>query len=351
MRIGFIIDGIAGGGAERRTVNIVNELVKYSLDIFLITNVRKENEYPLKDVVNRKEIMSGKFFYDILNIGKFCKEQSIDVIIGMGIYANLIVCCINLIFDIKSIVVEANDPKHDNLSNHTKIARRLLYWKSDGYVFQTEEEKSFYNAKIQKKGTVIHNPVIPDLPERCCKTNKEIVAAGRLVAQKNFVMLIKAFAIVQRKHPNYVLKIYGEGEDYEKLLSLSAELNLEKTVQIKDFSLRLHEEIKHADLFVLSSDYEGMPNSLLEAMAMGFPVISTDCDGGGPRAIIKDGTNGFLVEKGNFEMLADKIIFLIENKDLKEQLAQKARNVRSSHSISSIGEQWYRYIETIYQTI
>ena len=102
-----------------------------------------------------------------------------------------------------------------------------------------------------------------------------------------------------------------------------------------------------SDIYVLSSDFEGMPNALLEAMAMRFPVISTDCGGGGPRELIVDGVNGLLVSVNNELLLAEKICWMIENTIEKEKMAENAYKVRQSHAVDKICREWERYIESI----
>lgn len=111
-----------------------------------------------------------------------------------------------------------------------------------------------------------------------------IVAAGRLAPQKNFSLLIKAFARFNKHHPEYTLRIYGEGELREELTNLTNSLQIAEKVELPGRSVSLLQEMNSAAMFVLTSDYEGMPNVLLEAMCMGMPVISTDCPSGGRKS-------------------------------------------------------------------
>ena len=187
----------------------------------------------------------------------------------------------------KIIVSERNDPRNFQGKTITKLVSRYLMSKADGFVFQTNDACDFYK-KYKDRSVVIPNPVadVPVILERLPneQRDKVIVTAGRLVPQKNHEMLIKAFGKIAYRFPEYKLIIYGEGELKEKLQLLSRDLSMGDRVVFPGSVNDLHEKIKNAELFVLSSDFEGMPNALMEAMAMGITCISTDyC--GGPRDI------------------------------------------------------------------
>lgn len=347
-RVAFAIESICDGGLERRTVNLVNELSKSNnIDVCLISGTKKNNEYPLQNSVRRIQIMSGCLLKDVYRIRMFMCKNDIDVVVGMGIYSNFVVSLIRFLCNKKVVIVEANDPRHDNISKESKILRKLTYWRADGYVFQTREEQEYYSKNIQRKPIVIPNPVLEELPSREEPIIPEIVATGRMEKQKNYEMLIDAFNIVHKKHPNYKLKIYGKGSECEKIQAKISELDLNKYVEMPGFTLNVHKKIQHSDIYVLSSLFEGMPNALMEAMAMGFPVVSTDCGGGGPRELIQDNVNGRLTLNGSSYDLADKLCELIENPVKKEMLGKNAKAIRGTHCIENISLQWIAYLNRI----
>ncbi len=348
MRIAFVCEELYGGGAERFTVTIANYFsLKKEDTIFVITGEKKEGEYELSENVIRKCLLQkGQYlFLDAYQIHVMAKKSEFDVLIGIGVYANLCVSIANIFMKTKVIISERNAPKQDYLSWKTKILRKLLYWNADGYVFQSNGAKDFYSAKIQKKSIVIHNPVRKNLPIKSGVCNHEIVAIGRLKPQKNYPLLIRAFKEVHDKHPDYVLRIFGQGLEEEKLRSLVKELSIKDAVVFEGFCLNVHEKIVDSDIFVMSSDFEGMPNSLMEAMAMGFPVVCTDCPAGGPSELIENGKNGLLVPVGNERALAERINYLIENEKEKYVLAREAQLLQENHGEKKIFELWKQYID------
>lgn len=350
MNIVFICKSITGGGAERFSVNMVNYLsVSEKSNVYIVTEKIKENEYFLDNSVKRFDFLKSKaYFSNILKIIHFATDKKIDVIVGIDIEPNLLVCMASLYMKAKCIISERNAPKQVNISRLSRILRFIFYRFADGFIFQTEGAKSFYSKNIQKRSVVIHNPVKKDLIYKSNIDKNEIVAIGRLNIQKNYPMLIKAFSKVHLKHNDYILRIFGEGNEKEKLKKLCKELGVEEYVSFEGFSLNVHEAIKDSQIFVMTSDFEGMPNALMEAMAMGFPVISTDCPAGGPLELINNGKNGILVPVKDDDILVEKLCMLIENPDLRHSISQKAIQIRDTHDISIIMNKWNDFLNFYY---
>ncbi len=346
MKIALVCSSLYGGGAERFTVTMANRFSQeQGFQIYVVTEEKKAKEYSLSTRVKRVCLIKDRrLFMDAKKVHFFLKKECIDISIGVGIYANLVLSLANIHLNTKVIISERNDPRHDLLSWKSKLLRKLLYHRSDFYVFQTEGAKSFYSRKIQDRSIVIHNPVRSDLPLKSNICNREIVAIGRLLPQKNYFMLLKAFQLVHDKHEQYILRIFGEGNGRMDLEKLSMELNIHDFVKFEGFCLDVHQRIRDADIYVLSSDFEGMPNALMEAMAMGFPVVSTDCPAGGPAELIVDGENGLLVEVGDAVEMAQQIIFLIEHNEVKTKLAKQGAMIRHSHSEEEIVKRWKEII-------
>lgn len=353
MKIAIVNPSLRYGGAEHFTVTLANSFSqKENNTIFLITNQPKENEYRLSKKVFRSALLSEKtslvsMIKDVKSISAFVKKNDVDLLVGIGIYPNICVCIAKLLVRAKVVISERNSPQHDLISLKSRLLRFLFWRFADGYVFQTEEAQRFYSSRIQSRSCVIHNPVTEGLPQREKKTKQQIVAVGRLEPQKDYTTMIQAFELVHEKYPAYILRIFGQGSEEYTLRELVKKLKIDQYVRFEGFHLDVHQQIENSDIYVLSSLFEGMPNSLMEAMAMGFPVVSTDCPSGGPRELIQSGSNGFLVPVGNPKALAEKICFFIENPQEKEKISQKASLLRETHSVENITRQWEAFLKSI----
>lgn len=333
MKVAFVSQSLAGGGQERVTANLANSLSNASdMSVIVITSEKSDNDYVLSEKVRRYSTLENNLFSDSKKLKKILNNNSIDVVIGMGIYANFLCCMSNFGLNTRVIISERNDPAHDRLSIKSKIFRFIFYRFADGYIFQTEGARAFYSKKIQKKGVVIPNPLKESIPYKSNVCNKEIVAVGRLSPQKNYPNLLRAFSQVKVKHPDYVLRIFGTGELEDELKHLCNDLGISDKVVFEGFCFDVHEKIKDSDIYVLSSDFEGMPNSLMEAMAMGFPVVSTDTPSGGARSLIKNKENGLLVRANDDKQLAKALNYLIENENVKKWLGENATKARDDYS-------------------
>lgn len=224
---------------------------------------------------------------------------------------------------------------------------KKYYERADKVVFQTEDAKSIYPENIAEKGTVIFNPIKENLPNVYeGERNGNITTFCRISYQKNLPVLVKAFEDVHKDFSDYRLRIIGntQNADDEKALKetkdLIGRLNLKEFVDFEPFSLNVHSEIIKDAVYVNSSDYEGMSNAMLEAMAIGMPVVCTDCPVGGAKAIIKDGENGVLVPVGDALALADAIKLVISNINLSEKISNNAVEIRAELSLSNVARKW-----------
>ena len=247
----------------------------------------------------------------------------------------------------KIIISERGDPKRLMKHRYGYNFIKKYYMRADKAVFQTKDAKNTYPENIASKGTVIFNPIKENLPERYVgERNKNITTFCRISYQKNLPVLVKAFAEIHKDFENYRLRIIGntQNADDEKALreteDLIEKLNLNDFVDFEPFSLNVHSEIIKDAVYVNSSDYEGMSNAMLEAMAIGMPVVCTDCPIGGAKAVIKNGENGMLVPVDNAEELAEAIEKVITDKDLSEKLSENAVRIKDEVSLKKIAKEW-----------
>ena len=247
----------------------------------------------------------------------------------------------------KVIVSERGDPAQSSGSKTVAAFMKNEFSKADTIVFQSPDAQKWYLENTPVKGTVIFNPVKPDLPEPYCgERKKRIVNFCRISAQKNLLMLADAFALFHKDFPDYELDIIGDAvgngvEGYVDAVNEKIRNNgCENCIHILPSRKDIHEYIKDYAMFVSSSDFEGMSNSMLEAMALGLPVICTDCPAGGARAVIRNGENGILTPVGDANALYLAMKNLAENPDFAETLGKNAVKIRTEQSVEKIIEKW-----------
>lgn len=254
----------------------------------------------------------------------------------------------------KCVYAEKNSPEVEFSQNQNDIEYFFgIISKLNGAVMQTREELLFYEAHL-KNGVVIHNPVRGDLPDAFQGQRRKVaVNFCRVSEQKNLLLLMEAFLAFNSAHPDYTLEIYGntitdEEKVYlEELTSWIRERNLEHIIKLLPPRADVHEIVKDCSMFVSSSDYEGLSNSMLEAMALGLPCVCTDCLGGGASEMITDGENGLLVPMGDANALASAMCRIADDETLANKCSENAKMLRYELSAENIANKWLEYIEKI----
>lgn len=365
-KIAFCINSMDKGGAER-VVSILTNHLTTTNDVSVICVTKNNVAYELQSNIKLFELSSHpskvnnrvlkKLFLIPKMILRFIKLKHIfnrrkfDVVLSFLPEASfLALMCKKK--NMKMIVSVRNDPKIEYSSKFYWYFMNKLYPKADGFVFQTQEAKEYFNSIIhfnKIKFDIILNPVdpiflsIPDVSIR----KKEIVSVGRLTEQKNFDLLIDAFKIVCSDIVDYNLIIYGEGEKRDYLEQKISQLSLTSRVILAGVSDNIKNKIYDSSLFVMSSDYEGMPNALIEAMCLGLPVISTDCPCGGPRFLIEHGQNGILVPVNDKEKLALSIKQLLMDEKLSGKIGKNATKVKNLVHPDSVNQEWEDFIARV----
>ena len=319
------------GGAERVISIIANRCAQDNWDVSILMLLTNRCEYPLNsaikliDLTGKSGSRMKKAPYWIRELRALMRLEKPDVVVSFVASINLLTLFAARGLQQRVIISERNDPAMDGRSVFVKIGANLLYPKAYGIVFQTERAKNYFKKRIAEKSVIIGNPIQVNVRASLIKKDK-IVTAGRLMAQKNHKMLIDAFSRVHQDFPECKLYIYGEGDLRCKLEKQIRELGLEGYVFLPGNMADIHERISDAKLFVLSSDYEGQSNALLEAMTMGLPAISTDC--AGSDEVIRNGENGLLVPVGDTSAMEAAIKKLLVDDDLCAVLgAQAVRDV------------------------
>lgn len=343
MKVIMVTAGMSGGGTERVIAVLANYMVEKSHEVKIVMTSRNEVAYELQNGVQVISIGGStggslsKRLKRIRDLRRLFKQDKEQVIVSFGTETNLFSLLAGAGLKNKMIVSERNDPNRCTYP----VLRNMIYRMADSLIFQTEDARRCFPKGIANKGTVIANPLSGEIK----KSNhgvrsRKIVTAGRLEPQKNHRLLIEAFQGFTEQFPEYRLVIYGKGYLEEELKAFVKELHLEEKVLFAGFTGHIQEELCDAAMFVLSSDYEGVSNSLMEAMALGIPVISTDCPIGGSAMLIKDKENGLLVPVGNAKALTDAMKYMAEDSERAEDMGRRAEYVHEEYSAGKICEEW-----------
>lgn len=345
------------GGAERVVSVLSNRFAKLGNDVLICTINDYGCCYDLNEKVKCLSLKCDTFLKQSalkrtklrhVRIKNAVCEYQPDIVISFMSETNIDVCLALKKVKVPLIVSERNDPKIDPASKLKRLLRKFAYKRADGFVFQTEDARNYFNKNIQEKSCVILNP----LTETICEAyqgerESKIVAVGRLNAQKNYPLLINAFESFIKTYPEYSLEIFGTGNIEDKLNNIIEQKGLGDKVILKGYLSNVHDAIKNAEFYVMSSDFEGMPNALMEAMALGLPCISTDCPCGGPKMMIKSGENGILVPVKDEEALLNAMLLFAENKAYAQKLGENAVKIREMVDVNIITQNWLDYITKV----
>lgn len=356
-KIAFVMEQLYGGGAERVTTALANEICKSEdYEVHILTYFQNDqNEYSRDSRIIRHNMgltyenksRMQSIIEKIVFFRTTLQRIRPDCVISLAMPQTIcLLSCAMIGRNIPLILSERNDPVRFPTSKLVRFLRQFCYRRCSGVVFQTSEARSFFSSRIQKKSVVICNPITSNLPERYAGVRKKrIVNFCRLHEQKNLPLLIDAFSKVLQKFPDYELYIYGDGPERNRLSKKIKDMNLEHKVFLPGYSDNIYQEIVDATAFVSSSDYEGISNSMLEAIALGLPTVCTDCPAGGAREVIQNGINGLLVPTRDVAAMADAIIRIISDTEFRQALSQEAYLLRYKISVEIIAAQWCNFIE------
>ena len=232
---------------------------------------------------------------------------------------------------------------HHWIGRIRNVLRRLIYPRATCLVVLTPDDLTYFSSALQKKGYVIPNPVVPPSDyhheEEFDRDTKTIIAVGSLRKVKGHDLLMRSFAAIISRCPGWILTIWGEGDLRTELEALRDHLGLQGRVFLPGQTMHIHEKMKRADIFVMSSRYEGFPNAMCEAMACGLPVISFDCSSG-IRQIIRNDTDGILVPPEDIGALSAAMEKLINKPEIRARLAHRAPEIVERFGLEKIMEMW-----------
>lgn len=326
MNIGFIINNLSFGGAEKMAAFVANSLALrgHNVTIFVLSNEGNTRQ-TISDSIyvfyyNRTQSKNIyiQYFNWINNLRPLIKKNGIQILVSFLLKPNLVCTILGKLLKIPSIISERGDPY--TAFNDGRLVTKILLWiynHSNGAVFQTKEASQFYSSALQRRSAVIPNPIFfkSNIPKIIYESlPKSIVYVGRLDNyQKRIDILLSAFHDFYQTHNEYKLVIYGRGEALSLIKEYVRNNCLSGCVEIKGVSISPMKDMAKEGIYVITSDFEGISNSLLEAMAIGMPVVTTDHSPGGGRLLVQDHINGLIVPKGNAHLIAKALCEFADN--------------------------------------
>ena len=336
-------------GPERVLSALVNEWHRTGYDIKVVVTraEMRDATYSINEAIEIHNIdahakggIKGRI-NEITSLRKYLKLYPDAVCVSLMISTSFSLAIASIGLKNRVILSERNDPHQVPFTSIQRKMRDLSMELADACVFQTTDAKAYFSKRVQNKGIIIYNPVNPSLPDMYTGERRKVfVAAGRLARQKNYPVLIEAFAKTVKEHPDYKLIIYGEGSERKVLEELILACGISDQAELPGFSNNIYQDMVDCAAYVSSSDFEGMSNSMLEALAMGIPVICTDCPIGGARTVIRDKENGLLVPVGDANAMSEAMKYIIENPEKAKSMGQKAYELRDQLNITDIANNW-----------
>ncbi|MCD9511828.1 glycosyltransferase family 4 protein [Photobacterium phosphoreum] len=347
----------ASGGTERVSTIIANRLseIGYTVQFLSLHDgnnpfFRVNDDIKIDTLFDQKLSFKKHYHKVIFKLRRYLKDNNVDILINiesmLALYS--VPACIGL--NIRNICWEHFNFHVDLGLKLRKIARQVAAVACDDIITLTETDRKFWleNTVHKAKITAISNPALYELIRPRDKIHSKVVlSAGRLTHQKGFDLLLQSWALVIKQRTDWTLRIVGSGEEHDALKYQAEKLGISQSIQWVSHVNNMFEQYNNADLYVMSSRFEGLPMVLLEAISAGLPLVSFDCKTG-PREIIEP-TCGWLVEDGNISMLSEKLLEAFTTFDDDDQyyaFSKAAINkCQTEFSLEPIINKWVRLIE------
>jgi len=355
MKVLFYISTIRGGGAARVMTNLANQFVQDGNEVTFVTNFPAEKEYPLDakiERVNLEERESERNFFQknfdrIFSLRKIIRRVTPDVVVSFMHENDVRAYVATRGIKVKLLLSVRFDPQNFYKKRRKAIMARFVYGHADAVVFQTPAARDWF-GKIHGKAAIIYNQVAPEFFEINSSNIRKhsIVALGRLTHEKNYTLLIDAFSLIKNRVEEKLI-IYGEGALDKELKKYIKDKGLEKRILLPGSVGNVPQVMSEAKAFVMSSDSEGVPNALMEALAAGVPSISTACPCGGPAMLIENGKNGLLVPVKDKERLAEAMLRILSDQQFANELGRSAKLQAENYRPERVYKQWRSFIQEV----
>lgn len=340
----FVLTSITGGGAEKVATILCSEWAKNYNVTLVLTSVEKDSNanYPISKSVELIYLSKYKkisLFSKITVLRDIMKKKKSNICVTFLANSFLISKLASRGLNLKHIFSIRIDP---TTKSKNRILKKFAYKYSNAIVCQTNEINSYFINKKYDKSLVITNPSSGDIKIQCDNNKNNFIAIGRLTAQKNFIYMINAFSIFVMDHPDVNLTIYGSGEEKEKLNTRIRELHLERFIKIKSFDAQIMNEISSYGIYLSSSLFEGLSNSMIEASLAGLPILSLDCKGGSAKEIIINEKNGIIVPLNeDYKFFARKLSEIYDKYDsYRKNSIAHADIIAEKTNATTVAKEW-----------
>ena len=356
-KILLYISNLTCGGAERVVCNLANYFCTLDYDVIVLTDRIDEEEFRLESIVKRIVLptyQEGKRCPNAIkrlrDIRTVFLQECPQIIISFAGKCNIKSLLAGMFTGIAIVPSVRSDPSREYNGVTKGLLAKFLFLFARKTIFQTEQARCFFWKKTRENSVILLNPINNKFIKPLYKgiRKNEIVSVGSLREVKNHEMIIRAFAKIVPNIPDLKLIIYGDGDLREHLMKVAAECGVASNFSLPGICNDLEKKLMRSKIFVLSSNVEGLPNALMEAMALGLAVISTDCPCGGPAQLIENGKNGFLVPVGDVDSLAEKLLLILSDKELENNLHEQAFLIQDRYNTEKVLNDWNSFIETLF---
>ncbi len=346
----FYIGSLHKGGAERVFVNLAEYFQNTGYRVTMVTQYKfpEGEEYALPPGVKRvisdlteSELSNSRivnFYRRVQKLHRVWKEEKPNLVLSCIGKNNFMTIVTTMFTRTRSVVSVVGEAKEEYPNRLMRVLANHLFPFADGIVLQTERSRYFFHKRVRRRAVILPNSLNPDFikPRYEGERDRQIVSVGRMDANKNHEMMLRAFAALADRYPDYTLTIYGDGELRGYLEELAGRLGITGRVMMPGVIPDVAARIEKASLFLLTSCSEGVSNALIEALATGLPVIATDVPSGGTVELITDEVNGLIIPVGDDKALERAMDRLLGDPDLAERLGRR-RSRRNWHRNGSTG--------------
>ncbi len=358
-KIAFYIGSLRKGGAERVFVNLADYFQKEGYRVVMVTQYRFEEEYDLPAGVGRilsdigeQEVTKSRirnFFLRLNKLHVIWKTEKPNLVLSCIGKNNFMAVVSTIGTDTEAVVSVVGEAAEEYPTKMMRMLANFLFPRAAGVILQTERSRGFFSKRVAARAVVLPNSLNPVFirPRFEGEREKEIVSVGRMDANKNHEMQLCAFAALQPEFADHTLTIYGDGELRPFIEELAGKLGISERVRLPGVVPDIADRIGKASLFLLTSYSEGVSNALIEALALGLPVIATDVPSGGTEELMEDGINGLIIPAGDQKALEQAMRKMLGDSAYADRLGREAAKIQERLAPERVNALWKAYFEGI----